>query len=130
MKSVGALLLALLFFAGGAFLFVSTGYRDNFTTTSATGPAKVSPEAPRTRGFSRSDRRAARRNWRKTVAPETGIVAQVGQFLNNNLNLRALNLSIVDGISLIFGMMGTFFTWRSYRIQKQTAERQRVAMRS
>ena len=127
MKSFFALLLAAAFFAGGASIFVSTGYRD-----SATVAATPEPQA-KTRGFSREARRAnkrAKRNWRKRVAPETGVIAKVGQFLNRNLNLSKLDLSIVDGISLIFGMMGTFFTWRSYRIQRRTAEAQRLHVRS
>jgi len=131
-------IIAILFYLG-AGLFVSAATVNNvgkrITTaaqkkkTAIPEPARGQPAPGRARKFDRNlpksayrkttgARRSVRTAFRKTILPA------IREFANLKIGLRYISSNVKDSLSLIFSMIGTFFTWRSYRIQKNARRNQ------
>lgn len=131
------LFLALAFFGGALGLGLSTLYRSSVEGAAPAATSAAPSIASEDRGTARSLRTTKRRarstrraNRRREWAPEIGPVEKVGQFFNTTLGLSRIDISFVDIMSLIFGFMGTVFTYRGYRIQKNRAQAEMQMVRN
>ena len=127
------ILIALLFFIGaGIFVISATGNPMQISTSSPAEPKKKYAPAKPSRGFKApAPGGQLNENWpdnafknNQTSTPSTralgprGVVPTIREFANWKIGLRYISANVKDYLSLFFTMIGTFFTWRSYRIQK------------
>ena len=127
------ILIALLFFIGaGIFVIAATGNPITKSTSTPDEPKKKYAPAKPSRGFNApapsgqlnenwpdnafENNRTSRRSPR-AISPR-GVVPTIREFANWKIGLRYISANVKDYLSLFFTMIGTFFTWRSYRIQK------------
>ena len=103
------LLIAMLFFIGaGVFVISATGNGLGERMTTAAPKNKSAPAKPSNRSLETPKPALSPRN----------ILPTIREFANWKIGLRYISANVKDYLSLFFTMIGTFFTWRSYRIQK------------
>jgi len=132
------IMIALIFFvAAGLFVIAATGNNLEKQISKASPKKDYAPAKPKmkpSRGLPSPKPGASRElddNWPDsafndpqsrprptyTLSPEN-VVPAIREFANWKIGLRYLSANVKDVLSLFFTIIGTFFTWRSYRIQK------------
>ena len=124
-----SVLAAVFFFVGAGVVFISAnGFERGGVLSSA--KKKFSPNAAPSSGASRQYRfdnnrpgAAAKKQNRKRSWRPKKIINAIREFANQRIGLRYISANLKDSLSLVFSLIGTFFTWRSYRIQKAAHRR-------
>ena len=142
-KIINILIAVLFFVTAGLFVIAATGnnHEQQISKTSPKDtPAPAKPKKKPSRGLESPGVTAPRElddNWPEnafnkpgtrprpsyTLSPQN-VVPAIREFANWKIGLRYLSANVKDYLSLFFTIIGTFFTWRSYRIQKSNIQSQ------
>ena len=122
-----SLLAAVFFFVGAGVVFISaTKFERGGVLSSAKKKYSPSAAPSRSRQYKYDNSRpgaAPKKQRPERVWRPRKIINAIREFANNRIGLRHISANIKDSLSLVFSVIGTFFTWRSYRIQKAAHRR-------
>ena len=121
----------MFFFVGAGVMYISATSIGEGGRITTSAKKKIAPGAPPSRQPSPSRQYELDDNWPDSAFKKQrpglalsprNIVPAIREFANWRIGLRHISANVKDYLSLFFSVIGTFFTWRTYRIQK-TAHR-------
>ena len=115
------LLLAIVFFVVAGVIVVSTiSLRPQGPTRGFDGDTFIEDSFKKDKDGKPLTKERVRP--RRPVRRQLSLMERVNIFVNRTLGFHHVSDSVKDLLSLLFGAAGTFFTWRSYRLQRKRAE--------